>query len=487
MKTIQISDVTLRMEEASALSFKERVEIARTLDRLGVDEIELPALRDGKAGVLSNKTIASVVSSARLSAAVGTTEESVTETWESVKAARQAVLHIMLPASSVQMEYLCHKKAPAILELARELTAKARYYTEHVAFSAIDAASSPVSFRRARILPCSTIDATRADPAFLCQLIAAAAEAGAEAVTVCDSAGIMTPGECARFIRSLREQAPALQKVRLGVELSDGMKMAAACAAAAVDAGAETVKASLTPMGVPAVPDLAAYLSARGEEKELRWNLRTTELNRAAGQLQWLIQTQRSGGSPFDSGVDEGAPTVCLTAGDGVEEVVKVVRHLGYDLTEEDNARVYESFQRIAAKKHFVNTRELDAIVASSAMQVPSTYRIINYVITCGNMTSAMASLTLEKDGERQQGVCAGDGPIDAAFLAIEQIIGHHYELADYQIQTVTEGREAMGSALVKLRSNGKLYSGNGISTDVIGASIRAYISALNKIVYEGN
>ena len=191
--------------------------------------------------------------------------------------------------------------------------------------------------------------------------------------------------------------------------------------------------------------------------------------------------------SPFDSGVDDGAPTVCLTAGDGVEEVVKVVRHLGYDLTEEDNARVYESFQRIAAKKHFVNTRELDAIVASAAMQVPSTYRIINYVITCGNMTSAMASLMLEKDGERQQGVCAGDGPIDAAFLAIEQIIGHHYELADYQIQTVTEGREAMGSALVKLRSNGKLYSGNGISTDVIGASIRAYISALNKIVYEGN
>lgn len=467
MKTIQISDVTLRMAEASALSFKERVEIARTLDRLGVDEIELPALRDGKAGALSNKTIASVVSSARLSAAAGMTAESVGETWESVKAARQAVLHIMLPASSVQMEYLCHKKAPAILELAKELTAKARYYTEHVAFSALDA--------------------TRADPEFLRQLTAAAAEAGAEAVTVCDSAGIMTPDECAKFIRELLEQVPALQKVRLGVELSDGMKMASACAAAAVDAGAETVKASLTPMGVPSVQDLAAYLSARGEEKGLRWNLRTTELNRAAGQLQWLMQTQRSGGSPFDSGVDEGTPTICLTAGDGVEEVVKVVRHLGYDLTEEDNAKVYESFQRIAAKKHFVNTRELDAIVASTAMQVPSTYRIVNYVITCGNMTSAMASLTLEKDGERQQGVCAGDGPIDAAFLAIEQIIGHHYELADYQIQTVTEGREAMGSALVKLRSNGKLYSGNGISTDVIGASIRAYISALNKIVYEGN
>ena len=263
------------------------------------------------------------------------------------------------------------------------------------------------------------------------------------------------------------------------------MKMAAACAAAAIDAGAAVIKAAITPMDVPSTQDLAAYLSARGDSKGLRWNLRTTELTRAAGQLQWMMQTQRSGGSPFDSGVDDSGTAICLTAGDGVEEMVKVVRHLGYDLTEEDNAKVYESFQRIAAKKHFVSARELDAIISTAAMQVPSVYRIVSYVITCGNMTAAMANLTLEQDGEKRQGVCAGDGPVDAAFLAIEQIIGHHYELADYQIQTVTEGREAMGSALVKLRSNGKLYSGSGISTDVIGASIRAYISALNKIVYE--
>lgn len=466
MKTIEISDITLRMAEGGpALSFKERVEIARTLDRLGVDQIELPVLKDGKGDVLRNKTIASVVSSARLSAAVGLTEESVEAAWESVRSARQPALHVMLPASSVQMEYLCHKKAPAMLELSKDLVSRARYFTEHVEFSALDA--------------------TRAEREFLCRMLSAAVEAGAEAVTLCDSAGIMTPDECAGFVRELAEQVPALAKVRLGVELSDGLKMAAACAAAAVDAGASVVKAAITPMDVPATQDLAAYLSARGEGKGLRWNLRATELTRAAGQLQWMMQTQRSGGSPFDSGVDDTGTTICLTAGDGIEEMVKVVRHLGYDLTEEDNARVYESFQRIAAKKHFVSARELDAIVASAAMQVPSTYRIVNYVITCGNMTSAMANLTLEKDGGKQQGVCAGDGPIDAAFLAIEQIIGHHYELADYQIQTVTEGREAMGSALVKLRSNGKLYSGNGISTDVIGASIRAYISALNKIVYE--
>ncbi len=466
MKTVEISDMTLRLAEGgSALSFKERVEIARTLDRLGTDQIELPALKDDKGDVLRNKTMASVVTSARLAATTGLTEESVEAAWESVKSARQPVLHVMLPASSVQMEYVCHRKAPAMLELARALVTKARYFTEQVEFS--------------------VLDATRAEEAFLRQLLAAVLEAGAAAVTLCDSAGIMTPDECGAFLRDLTAAVPGLEKVRLGVELSDGLKMAAACAAAAVDAGASVVKTTITPMGVSCTQDVAAYLSARGEGKGLRWNLRTTELTRAAGQMQWMMQTQRSGGSPFDSGVDDTGATVCLSAGDSIEEMVKVVRHLGYDLTEEDNAKVYESFQRIAAKKHFVSARELDAIVATAAMQVPSVYRIISYVITCGNTTAAMANLMLEKDGERQQGVCAGDGPIDAAFLAIEQIIGHHYELADYQIQTVTEGREAMGSALVKLRSNGKLYSGNGISTDVIGASIRAYISALNKIVYE--
>ena len=165
--------------------------------------------------------------------------------------------------------------------------------------------------------------------------------------------------------------------------------------------------------------------------------------------------------------------------------MTKVVRQLGYDLTEEDNARVFEAFKRVAVKKHFVGTRELDAIVASTALQVPSTYRLESYVINSGNVIMATANITLERDGNKVRGISVGDGPIDAAFLAIEQIIGHHYELDDFQIQAVTEGREAMGSALVKLRSGGRLYSGSGISTDIIGASIRAYISALNKIVYE--
>ena len=132
-----------------------------------------------------------------------------------------------------------------------------------------------------------------------------------------------------------------------------------------------------------------------------------------------------------------------------------------------------------------VGAKELDAIIATVAHQVPPTYRVQSYILNSGNLISSTANIVLEKGNRTLKAVGLGDGPVDAAFKTIEQIIGHHYELDDFQIQSVTEGREAMGEALVKLRSNGKLYSGKGISTDIIGASIIAYVNALNKIVYE--
>ena len=187
----------------------------------------------------------------------------------------------------------------------------------------------------------------------------------------------------------------------------------------------------------------------------------------------------------FDNGVREEDVGIYLTEHDDITGVLKAVERLGYDLSEEDGVKVYEAFRSIAAKKEKVSSRELDAIVASAAMQVPSAYVLDTYVITAGNTISATAHLKLRKNGTPMEGACIGDGPIDAAFLAIESITGCHYELDDFQIQAVTEGREAMGQTVVKLRWGGKLYSGRGISTDIVGASIHAYISALNKIVYE--
>ena len=463
MKTIKMIDMTLR--EAGSLTFKEKLEIARGLDRLKVDAIELAPISGGKADMLANRTIAAMVS-AGLTACVDIAQGFIDETWESVKGARHPGLNVLAPVSPVQMEYTCHKKAPAMLKAIAEAVSRCRFHCEIVEFTAVDA--------------------TRAERGFLCQAVAAAIEAGANRVTLCDTSGTMLADEFAAFIDDVRANVPALSNVELYVQPSDQMGMALACAAAAVAHGADGVKCTAVKAGYPTLEMLARFVQTKGADLDIAIALRTTELTRAVGQMDWLLNGQKETESPTSGvGLGEAIANVCLDINDAIGEVVKVVRQLGYDLSDEDNTRVFEAFRRVASKKHFVGTRELDAIVASTAMQVPSTYKIENYVINSGNVITATANILLDKNGEKLRGVGVGDGPIDAAFLAIEQIIGHHYELDDFQIQTVTEGRDAMGQALVKLRAEGRVYSGNGISTDIIGASIRAYISALNKIVYE--
>ena len=466
MKSVKLIDMTLKMaagQRAGALSFKERLELARSLDRLKVDVIELPPLTGGKADQLCNKTIAKMVKAA-LSATVNVKDTDIGETWESIRTAVHPRLNVEAPCSPVQMEYDAHMKAPALLAAVEARVKACRALCADVEFTARDA--------------------TRAERDFLVQVIQTALAAGANRVTLCDSAGILLPAEFAGFVQEVRAAAGETEAAWY-VQVSDVMHMAAASAAEAVTRGVDGVKCAAVPVGVPTLEQMADFIRLRGQDLDIAANVRTTELRRMVKQLTWITGAAGEAQPAAGASASEAAPGITLTAGDSQAEVVKVVQQLGYDLSEEDNARVYEAFRRVAVKKEFVSSRELDAIVASTAMQVPSTYRIESYVINSGNVITATANIALEKNGEKLRGVSVGDGPIDAAFRAIEQVIGHHYELDDFQIQAVTEGREAMGSALVKLRADGRLYSGNGISTDIIGAAIRAYISALNKIVYE--
>lgn len=467
MKTIKLIDMTLRESEslkASGLTFKERLEIVRVLERLKADVIELPAMTGGKADQLSNKTIAAMIGAA-ISAPVDIMADNIAEVWESIRGAKQPRLNIVTPLSTVQMEYISHKKAAGMLDMIREKVSEARSLCETVEFTAADA--------------------TRAEMDFLCDAIRCAIESGASRITLCDTAGIMLPGEFGEFVGTVKANVPEMADLSLYVQISNELSMAAACAAAAIEKGATGVKCTAVPSDYPTLEQMAHFIQVRGNDLDLTTGLRTTELARAVGQLKWMLEPKEEQTSPFGNIATGEGMNVCLDVNDEIGEVVKVVRQLGYDLSDEDNSKVYEAFLRVAEKKQFVGVRELDAIVASTALQVPSTYHLDTYVINSGNVITSTANILLEKDGAKLRGVAVGDGPIDAAFQAIEQIIGHHYELDDFQIQTVTEGHDAMGSALVKLRADGRVYSGSGISTDIIGASIRAYVSALNKIVYE--
>ena len=466
MNQIRISDMTMKQTGPEiSLSFKEKIELSKLLDKLGVSVIELESIVSSKIDSLRIKSIAAAVKDSVLAVPVALNEESVCLTWNALKEAKKPRLQVCAPVSPVQMEYLFHKKPDAMLTSIRQTVAACRDLCADVEFVADDA--------------------TRSDPAFLQEAISAAIEAGAATVTVCDTAGAMLPNEFADFIQGLYAAVPALGDVCLGVACSDALAMADACAVAAVRRGAREIKAASYRLDCVSLPNVAKALCAKGDVYGVSCGVRTTQMKRITGQITWMCQTGRSQNSPFDFGVQEDDGSLFLTSHDDVSAVLKVVARLGYDLSEEDGAKVFDAFQAIAAKKEKVGARELDAIVASAAMQVPPTYVLESYVVNSGNLISATAHLKMRRQEKQIQGVSIGDGPIDAAFLAIEQITGRHYELDDFQIQAVTEGREAMGQTLVKLRSQGKVYSGQGISTDIVGASIHAYLSALNKIVYE--
>lgn len=456
MKKITVIDCTLKQDYCKSLSFREKTNIAKNIESFCPDIIELPALRDKKEDEIVVKTISSVITKTAVLINAGVTEEEITRAFGAVKSAKEVWLQIALPVSTVQMEYMYHLKAAAMLEKISALCSFAAKTGAKVEFKALDA--------------------SRAEAGFLAEASVAAVKAGANAVTVCDDAGVFMPEDAANAVKELVEAID----VPVFVEVSDSLKMGAASAVYAIAAGCTGVKTSLFSQTMISPEVIAEIFRAKGDVLGVCSNLDITAISSIVGNI--------SSATAVDSKATGDEQVVTALSGkSSFAEVSEAVTALGYDLSSEENGRVYEEFSRVCAKKTTVSLKELEAIVATSAMQVPSTYHLDNHVVTSGSAISAMANITLIRNGERIAAASIGEGPIDASFKAIEQIIGYHYELDDFQIQSVTEGREAVGHALVRLRADGKLYSGNGISTDIVSASIRAYINAINKIVYEEN
>ena len=456
---IRISDRTLCSEKQS-FSFKEKLEIARQLEKLYVDSVELSPINDVKADTLLVKTIASFVKESVISVGAGYTMESLKNAVNSLVTAAKPRIRVEVPVSTVGMEYTCHKKAPKMLETVAALIEEAKKSCQDVEFCAVDA--------------------TRAEEDFLKEIITAACEKGANVITVCDNAAEMMPDDFGAFIKSIKSYIP--NGVALGVSADNKNGLAAANAVSAIKNGADVIKTGVA-SGEIELETMGGIVKNCGGVNGFESNIKYTEMNRIIKQINWIIGNANNEKSTATA-IQIEENSITLDKNDTKETVLSAVMQLGYDLTEEDGTKVYEEFLRVAGKRQ-VGSKELDAVVASVALQVPPTYKLVNYVINSGNIISTTAQITMEKDGKQLQGICLGDGPVDAAFLAVEQIIGHHYELDDFQIHSVTEGKQALGSAVVKLRAGGKLYSGNGISTDILSASVRAYINAVNKIVYE--
>ena len=464
MKHIVISDATMKQTSPDLrLTFKEKIELSKLLDKLGVDIIELEGIKNPRIDALQIKSIVSAVNGSRIAVPVELlNNENIEKTWAALKDAKNPRLQVVAPTSPVQIEYISHKKPEVMIDAISKTVAACRALCADVEFVAEDA--------------------TRSEGEFLDTCIEAAIAAGASTITIADTAGTMLPTEFAEFIREHKKAVASLQNVTLGVCCSSAIAMADASVVLAAMEGAGQIRVAATRGLEASLTNVVHVISAKSDSLGASVGVNVTQLGRITSQIEWLCHSEKN--KSAETASEEGNESF-LTSRDTKDSVKAATAELGYDLSDEDIDKVYASFKQITDKKEQVSFKELDAIVASSAMQVPATYKLDTYVITSGNNISATAHIKLEKNGSHVEGVYIGDGSIDAAFQAIENITGCHYELDDFQLQAVTEGREAMGQTIVKLRAGGKVYSGRGISTDIVGAGIQAYLSALNKILYE--
>ncbi len=462
MKNVRISDVTLTQE---GLSFRDKLEIAKLLDKTGANIVNFGKITDEKVDFLAIRTLSSIFTEAVFACGAGFSHERADKAFSPLSTAKNPRLMLSIPLSPVQIEYVCGKKPADMITMISDMVAYAASLCVVVEFEAIDA--------------------SRGEYEFVCSAVKAAADAGAKTVTLCDTAGDMLPSEVGAFVKKLFEDIPELSDVNVAVSCSDKLCSANASLFEAIAAGASEVKVSALGEDMPSVKAFADTVSVKGEALGISISANIMNLGQVCAQIAATASDKKSG-SAFDNRVGSSLSGSALGADTDVATLRRAVEELGYELSDDDVVKVYEAFVRIAGKK-LVTSRELDAIVASAALQVPPVYRMVNYVITSGNLIGSTAHVILEKDSVQLTGLSAGNGPVDAAFLAVEQITGHHFELDDFQIQAVTEGREAVGEAIVRLRASGKLFSGKGVSTDIVGAALRAYVSALNKIVYEEN
>ena len=460
MKRVIISDITLKKISESrdvSLLFREKSAIASCADKIGADVIEIPAVKSPREDKIIYKTIAQSVQNAVFAIPVGFTAEDVTVAWECVQDAQKPRLQIELPVSTIQMEYTYHVKQAKMLEKIAELIKAAKALCSDVEFSALDA--------------------TRADKDFLIAAVKEAEACGADIVTICDDAGVSTPDDIADMVSSVKSAV----SIPVFVQVSDRINMAVASAFSAIKSGADGVKCAMAGKNALLTGEISDAINACGTQIDAEINLNNTKIHASIDDMLSSINHEDY---ESNNAVSE-KKKILLDTDSTVAQVSQAAAVLGYELSDSDIGNVYKATKHICEKKGAVGYKEFEAIIASNAMQAPSTYHFETYTTTSSNVSSSMSQVTLKCDDEIICGVSNGDGPIDSAFRAIEQCIGHHYELDDFQVQSVTEGKEALGSALVRLRNNGKLYSGNGISTDIVSASIRAYINALNKIVFE--
>jgi len=499
MDKVIIFDTTLRDGEQAAggmLNIQEKLEIARQLERLGVDVIEAGFPISSEGDFEAVKRIAREIEGATVCALARAHADDIDRAWQAVKEAKRPRIHVFLSASDIHLVHQLKKSRQQVLEMSHNMVARAKQYTDDIEFS--------------------PMDASRADPEFVYQVLEVAISAGATTVNIPDTVGYAIPSEFGRLIAGIFQNVANIKRAVVSVHCHDDLGLSVANSLEAVKQGARQVECTVNGIGERAgnasLEEITMAIKTRGDLFQLTTSVNTRQIYRTSRLVSELtgfpVQPNKAivGANAFRhmSGIHQdgvlkmprtyeimdprtvGLPASSLVMGklSGRHAFRERLAELGYGLSDEDFDRAFGAFKELADKKKEITDRDIESLVAQELRTVSEVYRLDRIQVTCGDRGIPTAAIRLiGPDGQAVADAALGTGPVDAVYRAINRLVGVANTLTEFSVKSVTEGIDAIGEVLIRIESDGVTYTGRGADTDIIVASAQAYMNALNRLL----
>lgn len=497
-KTIRIFDTTLRDGEQSpgaSMNIDEKLRIARQLEKLNVDVIEagFPIASEGDFEAV--KKIAQAVKGPEIAGLCRAQFKDIDRGWEALQfAGERGRIHTFIATSDIHMKYKLQMTPTQVLDAAVKAVKRAKSYTPNVEFS------------------CE--DAVRTNLQFMAEVVGAVIDAGATVVNIPDTVGYTIPFEYFNIIKYLKENVANINNAIISVHCHNDLGLAVANSIAAIQAGAEQVECTINGIGERAgncsLEEFVMILRTRSDILDFKTNIITEQLTPASRLLSTVtgIQVQPNkaivGANAFahEAGIHQhgvmmekstyeimtpesvGLKTSVLVLGkhSGRHAFKKRLQELGYELGDDTLNKAFERFKALADLKKEIFDEDLDAIVADETLKDGEKYKLSHITVTCGSFAVATATVQMEIDDQSVRTAELGDGPVDATMKAIEKLTRTKAKLQQYTVGSITGGTDALGEVTVRLAEGNTTVIGRGSSTDIIEASAKAYVNALNRL-----
>ncbi len=493
---VKFLDTTLRDGAESAgvnFSLHDKTDIAKALERMGVDIIEAGEPGRSREDFDAVMAVSDVVNKSIVAALSKCDNDSVDNTLESLKNAKKKRLHIVMPVSDLHLKYRlkmskddCLRKIKSVLEYAKEKIDDIQITLE---------------------------DSSRADKEFLSEAVRTSINAGAKTVSIADTVGILSAQEEYDLVKYIKENVPETENICLSVHCHNTLGQACANTLSGIKAGANQVEVTINGIGERsgncALEEVLMSLKTKNDYYNAVTNLDTTSIVKTSKLVSVLSGISLSQNKPIvgkGAFTDENIPNlkngfygimnrddaglfesgIILGKLSSKHAFSESIRMLGYQLGEKETEEAYKKFRILAEKKKEILDEDLEAIVSETDIKVFETYSLISFQVTSGNNCISTATVEIEKDGEKKCEASIGEGSVDAVFRAISKLVEMDTQIYDYKLRGVTQGQDALGEVSVTILYNNKKYKAKGVSTDIIEASVRAYMNCINKIAYLG-